>query len=245
MKQTMKKVMAAALGAALALALTGCGAATGGGSAAAEPAETIAVSASGVVMLTPDKASVTFGVSTQEASAALAQRENGEAVAAVIATLTARGVEEKSIRTVNYALYPMIDYSDDERSIIGYRVQTTLCVQDQEIDGLGELLSACVEAGVNDVDGVSFFCSDYDEAYRQALAKAVEAARQKAETLAAASGRKLGEVMSVVEGWENSSARYNSVTAAYDTVEKSLSAPSFQAGETEINAYVTVVFRMK
>lgn len=241
MNKTIKTMLGAVLTAALALSLAGCGLAAG----KAEALQTITVSASASVTLTPDKASVSFGVSTQEETAALAQSRNSEAVEAVMAALRERGVEEKSIRTSYYNLYPMIDYSEDgEQRVIGYRVQTTLSVQDQDIDALGELLAACVEAGATNIDSVSFFCSNYDEAYREALAKAVEASKAKAEALAAAAGRKAGAVVSITEGWENSSARYDrGVNTAFDLAEaKAAALPSFQPGETEITANVTVVY---
>ena len=244
MNKTIKTILGAVLTAALALSLAGCGAAAG----TAKATETIAVTASASVMITPDKATVSFGVSTQETTAALAQSKNSETVAAVVAALRERGVEEKSIRTSYYNLYPMIDYSDDgEQRVIGYRVQTTLSVQDQDIEALGELLAACVDAGVNNVDSIRFFCSDYDKAYREALDKAVAASKIKAETLASAAGRKAGAVVSITEGWENNAARYSSsdMNMTYFAEAKAAAGPSFQPGETEITASVTVVYGLE
>ena len=147
MKQTMKTALGAALSLALILGLTGCGASVSAAAPAAEGAAVITVSASGSVRLVPDKASVSFGVTTQAASAEEAQRLNGESVDRVIAVLTGRGVEEKSIRTSGYSLYPQYDWSEGgEQRIIGYSVTTSLSVQDRDIEELGALLSACVAA---------------------------------------------------------------------------------------------------
>ena len=98
------------------------------------------------------------------------------------------------------------------------------------------------------VFSVSFLCSGYDEAYRQALAQAVEASRVKAETLALAAGKKLGEPMVITEGWQDTSARYGrSVNGASFKTEAAMDAggPAFQPGETEITANVTVTYRMQ
>ena len=247
----MKKyrpVLCAALALALILGLAGCGAAQT--AAAPNDGQTagITVSASSSVRLTPDKATVSFGVTTQEASAELAQSKNSEAVKNVVAVLTGRGVEEKSIRTTRYNMYPQYDWSDyGEQRLVGYVVTTSMSVQDQDIEELGALLSACVAAGINDVDSVSFLCSGYDEAYRQALALAVEATRVKAETLAAAAGKTLGDPVSVVEGWQDSSARYGKNMAAPAAAEAMMdaAAPVFQPGETEITANVTVSYALR
>lgn len=164
--------------------------------------------------------------------------------------LTGRGIEEKSIRTNYYNMYPQYDWSDNgKQRLIGYVVTTSMSVQDQDIEDLGKLISACVAAGINNVENVSFLCSGYDEAYCQALAQAVEASRSKAETLAAAAGKKLGEPVTITEGWQDTSARYGRAanTAAFSVQEAAMDSagPILQPGETEINANVTVTYRMQ
>ena len=248
MKRTITAAACAALGLVMALGLAGCGTAAGAAPAAEAPAG-ITVSASASVRLVPDKAAVTFGVTTQESTAEEAQRKNSEAVKNVMDVLTGRGIEEKSIRTNYYNMYPQYDWSENgEQRIIGYVVTTSMSVQDQDIEDLGKLLSACVAAGINNVENVSFLCSGYDEAYRQALAQAVAASREKAEALAAAAGKKLGEPITITEGWQDTSARYGKTAnmAAFSVEEaaRDSAGPILQPGETEIVANVTVTYRM-
>ena len=248
MKRIFMLTLCAALALALVLGLTGCGAAPAGTAATPETAETVTVSASGTVRLVPDKATVSFGVTTQEQTAELAQSRNSEAVQKVIDVLTGRGIDEKSIRTTNYSMYPQYDWSDGgEQRIIGYQVSTTMTVQDQDIDEVGALLSACVAAGINDVNSVSFLCSGYDEAYAEALTQAVAASKAKAQALAEAAGKKLGEPVTITEGWQDTSARYGrNADVAYAAKEAAVVAgPVLQPGETEIMANVTVTYRMK
>ena len=208
----------------------------------------VTVSASGSVKLTPDKASITFGVSTQEKTADAAQKKNSEDVDRVISVLTGRGIEEKSIRTSNYNMYPQYDYSGTgEQKIIGYIVSTSLTIQDQDISDVGKLISDCVAAGIDNVDNISFLCSGYDDAYSEALTRAVEAARKKAEVLAAAAGKTLGDPVVITEGYQNTSARYaKSANIALDAVAESAAmGPALMPGETEITANVTVSYEMK
>ena len=218
--------------------------------AAAEQLPQVTVSASGTVRLTPDKATVHFGVTTQETTAELAQTRNSEAVKQVIAMLLSRGIEEKSIRTTGYSMYPQYNYyydKEEEPQIVGYVVRTSMSVEDQDIKDLGALLGACVDAGINSVDNVVFLCSGYDAAYSEALTEAVKAARAKAEVLAAAAGKTLGEAVIVTEGWQDTSARYGrSANMDFDAAAESAKSigPDFQPGETEIAANVTVTFRM-
>lgn len=247
MKNRIKTIVCAALGLALLPAVTGCGSASA--PAAAEPVPEITVTASGTVRLVPDKAAVYFGVTTREDTAELAQSKNSQAVKKVMDVLIGRGIEEKSIRTNSYSMYPQYDWSENgEQRLIGYSVTTSMSVQDQDIDELGALLSACVAAGISSVDSVSFLCSGYDEAYRQALTQAVEASREKAEALALAAGKKLGDPIVITEGWQDVSARYGrSVNGASFKAEAAMDAagPAFQPGESEIVANVTVTYRMQ
>ena len=261
MNKNMKAAIYAAIGLAISLGLIGCGTAatatpssslsnassTSTGPAVAVPE--ITVSASSTVSIVPDKATVSFGVVTQETTADVAQEKNSESVKKVIDVLTAQGVEEKSIRTTYYGMSPQYDWSNNgDQRLIGYMVTTTLSVQDQDIDSLGKLLSACVDAGINRVDNVSFLCSGYDEAYSQALSQAVAASKDKAAVLATAAGKELGDPINIVEGYQNTSARYtksvNSVSMA-EAAAMDASGPTFQPGETEIEARVTVTYNMK
>ena len=247
MTRTIRGLACAALGIAMMLGLTGCGVKPATSVTPTETVSEVTVSASSTIRLVPDKATVSFGVTTQEQSTELAQSKNSEAVKNVIEVLTGRGVEEKSIRTTYYSMYPQYDWSDGEQRITGYNVTTTMSVQDQNIEDLGTLLSACVGAGITNIDNVSFLCSGYDEAYRQALAQAIADSRLKAETLAAASGKTLGEIITISEGWQDTSSRYGQASGIAFSVEEArdTAAPSLQPGETEIVANVTVAYRMK
>ena len=236
------------LSCAMILGLAACGSAPAGAASASAPVKEVTVSASGTVRLVPDKATIYFGVTTQEQSAELAQSKNSEAVNKVIAVLTERGVEEKSIRTTNYSMYPQYDYSEmGEQRIIGYVVYTNMSIQDQNVEDLGKLISACVAAGINNVDNVSFLCSGYDQAYQDALTQAVEASREKAAVLAAAAGKTLGEAVTITEGWQDTSARYGksvNASAVYTEATMDAGGAALQPGESEITANVTVTYTM-
>ena len=170
-----------------------------------------------------------------------------EAVKNVIAVLTERGVEEKSIRTTGYNMYPQYDYSDASgQRIVGYSVCTSMRIQDQALEDVGKLLSDCVAAGINNIDQVSFLCSGYEEAYRQALTQAVKNAEQKAGVLAEAAGKTLDGAISISEGWQDTSAKYNrSNSIALAAMDSLAYGPSFMPGESEISANVTVTYRIK
>ena len=85
-----------------------------------------------------------------------------------------------------------------------------MCIRDRA----GSILSKSVEAGVNRIDSVSYFSSNYDASYEEALKGAMEVARTKAQALAEASGKTLGAVARVEEFGYNPSTRYSGYIAS-------------------------------
>jgi uncharacterized protein len=206
----------------------------------------VTVCGSGSVKVVPDMAEFVFGVTSTDKDAAWAQKKNAESIDKVIAKLEELGVDEKSITTSGYSIYPQYDYSSDKQELTGYEVRTTLTVKDQKIEAAGKIISECVEAGINDFDYINFLSSEYEEAYQEALTQAVKAARKKAEVLAAAAGMKLGDVIMMTEGYQDTSASYTRTkgTAAM-ALDASAADMSLMAGESEISATVTVAYEMR
>ena len=205
---------------------------------------TITVNASGTAKAVPDKAEISFGVTTQAKTPDAAQQENAETIDKVIAHLKERGIEEKSIQTSGYNLYPEYDYNGNTPKITGYQVRTTLTVTDQDIDDAGDIVSECVKLGINDVDNFRFYASTYDEAYEEALVSAVAAANKKAEVLAKSADGELGRVLSLNEGYQNTTYRYAKANYAMAEAAAMDTGAGFgmsvMPGEAEITAQVTV-----
>ncbi len=241
--------------------LTGCGRAAGpvleaqaaettaetkADSVKTEGVKTVTVSGKSSVYSTPDKAEVNVGVRTREADAAAAQEKNAETVDKVIQALKDLGVDGKSIRTTGYNIWQEYNYETD--TVRGYNVTTNLTVKDLDIDLAGEVISTAVANGVNEMNGISYSCSDYYECYEKALEAAVDAARKKANVLAKAAGSEIGEVQALVEGYQDMSARYSNSSISMDAAEeKSVGsmAASVMPGESEISAEVTVTWYLK
>lgn len=212
----------------------------------------VTVSAQGTIMEVPDMAQIIFSVSTDGEEAEATQQENTDKVNNVMETLEMLGVEKESIQTSGYSMYPKYNYDVDPAVVVGYSVRTTLTVSDQKIEDAGKILSECVNAGVNDIDGVYYTCSTYDEKYQEALTKAVKAAKVKADTLAAAAGATAGRAISIDEGYQDLSARYQASGESYDAgsmksmaaAEDTAAAPDMNAGSLEITANVSVTYEL-
>ena len=110
----MKKKIAIIVFCLAAAVIAGCGQtgetayAQAPSTIAVMPAEddSVTVNAKASVSIVPDKAEVTVGVNSREKTAEKAQQKNAEKVQKIIDTLIASGVEEKSIKTSRYNLWP-------------------------------------------------------------------------------------------------------------------------------------------
>lgn len=167
------------------------------GAGAADPAtttDTVSVTGTGSVDAVPDRAEVSAGVETRAATAKAALTANGAAMQKVIAALRANGGKDVTTQTVS--LSSAFDQNGQPNGFVASNVASA----ETSLDGAGALIDAAVAAGANTVYGPSLSRSDADALYEQALAKAVDDARARADVLAKAAGRQLGRVTAIVEG---------------------------------------------
>lgn len=191
---------------------------------------TITVNSSEKVAVIPDIAEIVYAVRTEAGDAASCQKKNMEDVAKVVELLTSLGVEEASIQTSDYYMYPVYNYSGNTQRITGYEASTSLSVSKIPLDNLGEILAKSVNAGINNIQSITYMSSQYDEAYSDALKLAMESARKKAQTLAEAGGCSLGAVAGIKENSNYSEARYTD-NALNSKLRSAAIAEDFAAGE--------------
>jgi uncharacterized protein YggE len=183
--------------AVLTLVLSACGPTTVN-QAAPENLRTLNVSGVGVVYLTPDIVYINIGVNTQRENASEAVEINKEQTSAVIQAIKDFGVAEKDIRTTNFSIWSNPQY-DEFGQITGtnYSVDNTVYVTIRDLDKLGDLLDAAINAGANSIYSIQFDVEDKTEANKEARALAVEDAKTEAQELADTAGVSLVEIQTV------------------------------------------------
>jgi uncharacterized protein YggE len=186
----------------------------------------------GVVTAVPDRATVTAGVHTQAATASDALAENAKLANAVVAALKTAGGTR--LQTQQVSLYPQ---TGRDGRITGYAADDSVSAS-TPVDGAGGLIDAAVAAGANTVSGPTLDVSSQTALYRQALVKAVDDARAKADTLAAAGGFALGSITSVSE---SSQSIQPPVFEAAGAAQRAALTP-VEPGEQDTTADVTVTF---
>jgi len=154
---------------------------------------TLTVQGLGEVQASPDMATIILGVMTLNASAADAVDENNATMTNMLEALLKAGIAEEDIRTIEFSIYPeeqpveraALDLeSEVPTPQIRYRVVNRVAVVVREIERVGDVLDAAIEAGANTVGGISFGVSNAKELERQARAAAMQDAYQRASDLA-------------------------------------------------------------
>lgn len=205
------------------------------------------VTGSGTVYMEADIVTASIGVNISGEDLETLQQQANDTIAAICEALVSAGLDEKDITTDYIYISPRYDYSDVTEQIIGYSINNSMSIRTDELDMIGTYIDLAFAAGANTFDSINFTVKDDSQAHKQALELAVQDARAKAETIAAASGMQLGGIMQISEGesqeyWNNlesGSVRYNvaadSVTGAGTTV---------RAAQVKVNAKVNVTYDM-
>lgn len=199
----------------------------------AEP-DTLTVSGVGSVNAVPDEAQMSFGVEARRPTAQAAVAANADAMRKVINALRQAGAREIATQWVN--VYP---YSRDDGTIDGYSASNSVSAT-SDIGDAAALIDAAVEAGANQVSGPGMSSSNAEALYRQALAKAVAEARARAEVLAKAAGRSLGEITTIVEAGASPVPYYDRAAVTGEAASTPI-----VPGQQETTASISVTFSLR
>lgn len=229
---TSTRIALAVVSAASLLVLAAVAWPEGASSAADEAEEGITVTAVGSVEAVPDRAELSFGVTTNGATAKDASRANAERMTELIDALKAAGVRSEGIRTQNVSVSPR--HSPMGKRLPGFVAENSVSVQVDSARA-GAIVDLAVENGATNASGPSFDVSDREALYRDALGAAVREARKKADAIAGAGGVSVGDVRRVVEGG-------TAEPPVYLEAPTRAAATPVEPGEEEIEATVTVTF---
>lgn len=198
----------------------------------ATPGDSITVTGNGSVAAVPTIAVLSLGVDTRAASAKAALSANAREMRQVIDAVKAAGGRE--VRTQSVSLSQVLGQNGEPAGFAASNVVSATV----DVGRAGAVIDAAVDAGANQVNGPTLSAADVGKLYRQALKAAVADARLSAETLAAAAGRPLGKVTSVVEGGGATPVPMFNKAAVSDA------GTPIESGTHQTTASVTVTFAL-
>jgi uncharacterized protein len=237
---------------AVPLALAGCGgdisspAATAAVLTAAGPANTVTVSGQATVTSPPDEAVVVLTVENDAATAPAAMDATSVQSQKMLDRLKSDGIPESAIQTSSITLYPVRTYdpTTGKETLTGYRATNSIKVTLKDAPTVAKVLAAGVETGATQVSGPEWRLRDDSQAVNDALKQAAVNARSKAESLAAAEGVGVGEVLTMTEGTVQVPVPPMYATAGAADSSKVVEPP-VSSGTLDVTATVTVTYALK
>jgi uncharacterized protein YggE len=197
---------------------------------AAEDSDSLTVTGLGTATAVPDEANFSFGVESRGRTAQAAIATNATAMERLIAALRQSGARDIATQWVSvYAV------TGEDGTVTGYAASNSVSAT-IGVGRAGALIDAAAEAGANQISGPGLSSSDAERIYREALIDAVANARERAEVLARAAGRTLGEISAISEG-----AGAQPVPLYREAADTAASTPVVP-GQQDTNAQVTVTF---
>jgi uncharacterized protein YggE len=204
MKASSRRSIVVLLLMALAVTIAGCS--PDSDSEASEASEnaidTITVTGLGKARANPDQATVSVGVNVSNENITLAVKESNDTIARITQTVKELGVEEDDIQTTNFNIWveeqwdPETGQRKEEKL---YRVDSTIQINVNDVEKIGEILEASIASGANNIYGLNFGIQDPSSLAAEARVGALDDARQRAEQIAQELGVTLGEVQSAME----------------------------------------------
>jgi uncharacterized protein YggE len=170
------------------------------------PVPALTVRGSSEVAAAPDQALVQLGAAARSEKASDAQQQVNRIVAAILKAVKAAGIPAENMFTSELTLLPVFERTSRSSAeqtnlprIVGYSATNVVRVEINEINKIGEVIDAGINAGANRLEGLSFALRD-DTLFRQkALQQAVLNARQKAEAIAEALNLRMVRILEITE----------------------------------------------
>jgi uncharacterized protein len=209
------------------------------------PINTVTVNGQATVTAPPDEAVVVLTVENDAANAQDAMNATSVQSQQMLDRLKSDGIPDSAIQTSSITLYPVRTYdpSTGKETLTGYRAQNSITVTLKDAPTVAKVLAAGVDTGATLVSGPTWRLRDDSQAVNEALQQAAANARTKAETLAAAEGATLGEVLVMNEGSVQVPVPIYAAGQASDSVK--VVEPPVSSGNLDVTANVSVTYALK
>lgn len=200
----------------------------------------VSVLGHGEVKARPDTATIQIGIDTEAANAKDALAQNNTQAQALQQKLAELKIDTKDIQTSNFSISPT--YGNDGRQVTGYRVSNIVTITIRNLDSAGTLLDQVVQAGANNIYGISFSVADTQKLMEQARQAAMADAKARATQLATAGGAAVGDVLIISE---NVSAPPVPMPMLDRAAAQGAPSVPVQAGEQSISIDVQATFALR
>lgn len=159
-----------------------------------KPMSLISVSGEGKIKITPDQVAISVSVESKGAKASEVKTENDKKIDAVVKYIKKMGVDAKDFQTQRVSLNDQYDYQKKKHN---YVATQTIQILLKDISKYDVLMEGLMDAGINNINGVEFKSSKFENYKSEARKLAIKDAKQKADDFVSAVGQKVGRAFTI------------------------------------------------
>ena len=230
----------------LAVAL-GAGVAAAQERPVAQP-NTVYVGADGRFESSPDTALLQFNISAQEETAKAAYDRASRAAEQTREILRSNKIDPKEAQISSFSIDPVYDYRNPKRKLVGYRVNSNVSLKLKDFAKIAPIVQQLSEIDISGDQSLSYILDNMDAAKIKAVQDALHRARNEADAVAEAGGRKLGELsFASVDTFERGPIQPMMARVATMGGPAATPAPTeeFSAQKITVTAHVNALFNLK
>ncbi|MGB2246535.1 MAG: SIMPL domain-containing protein [Alcanivorax sediminis] len=201
--------------------------------------DSITVSGHGEVTATPDIFSVNATAQEEGSDIDAMKSRVDDHVEAMLELADDLDIPEAQTRATEFRVSPQWQYQPEQK-LIGHQVSRSVHFRVNGLDTYAELLDGLAKLNIRNIQPAGSEVSNAETLSDAALKNAVEDARKRANVIAKAAGRDVGEAIRI-ESHTVGSPRPMMMMAR----SKEGAADSFRAGETDITAQVQITFELE
>ncbi len=191
----------------------------------------------------PDIARFRVTIKSQNSQANAAAADNARRSDAVMAALAGSVGKGGSATTEGYAVSPRYRWKDGQQILIGYQAHNSIRVEVKELDRVGGVTAAALEAGADAIENLTFTLADDAKLRAEALASASRSARMKADAIAKALGLRIVRVLRVRESGGGATPR-PMMRQSMQAMAQDSAPPPITPGPVKVEVQVTLVLEV-
>lgn len=178
------------------------------------------VQGTGTISTLPNSVQLSFSIEKTASSILEAQNQTTNALKTITENLKSAGISTKNISTVNYSVFPQYNIDPNGKQIPnGFTVTQDLRVIASPPDKTNSIIDIATQNGATQIGGIAFTIDSETQKNLEDKARkdAVNSAKQKAQTLAKASGMQLGRIVNIKETESSKSQPINFTSNGINT----------------------------
>ena len=210
-----------------------------------KPMSLINVAGEGKITITPDQVSISVTVESKGSKAQEVKAENDIKIDAALRYVKKMGIEAKDFQTQRVNLNDQYDYQKKKHN---YVANQTINILLRDITKYDTLMEGLMDAGINNIGGVTFKSSKFDSYKSEARKLAMKDAKQKADDyVSVLAGQKLGKAFTINDNSQSFFPQANYMMAKSMGMESDSqqSRETLAVGEIVVICNVSVAFLLE